>query len=113
MNFEESIDLSLEGKLSEEEWGAFQRELLKNPELLSCYVEQRWVHAQLTSDQKFLAESANQRISAKKKPVYQQPKLASKVASQSLRDGLLPPRLLFFPSSSFRRNLKLLHLLPP
>jgi len=61
MNFEESIDLSLEGKLSEEEWGAFQRELLKNPELLSCYVEQRWVHAQLTSDQKFLAESANQR----------------------------------------------------
>ncbi|MDC0252162.1 hypothetical protein OAK74_02685 [bacterium] len=63
MNFEESIDLSLEGKLSEEEWGAFQRELLKNPELLSCYVEQRWVHAQLTSDQKFLAESANQRIS--------------------------------------------------
>ncbi len=63
MNFEESIDLSLEGKLSEEEWETFQRELLKNPELLSCYVEQRWVHAQLTSDQKFLAESANQRIS--------------------------------------------------
>ncbi len=60
MNFEESIDLSLEGKLSEEEWETFQRELLKNPELLSCYVEQRWAHAQLTSDQEFLAELAKQ-----------------------------------------------------
>ena len=60
MNFEESIDLSLEEKLSEEEWEAFQKELLKNPELLSCYVEQRWAHAQLTSDQEFLARLAKQ-----------------------------------------------------
>lgn len=64
MNSEESIDLSLEGRLSPEDWEALQQELLRDPDLLAKYVEQRWTHAQLLSDRKFLSELAEENHTA-------------------------------------------------
>ncbi len=55
MNPQDAIDRSLDGQLSEEEWEALQGTLLADPELLERYVEQRWLHAQLTVESDALA----------------------------------------------------------
>jgi len=47
MNFDEQIDRSFEGKLTQSEWDQLQKAILADSELRKAYVERRWLHAQL------------------------------------------------------------------
>ncbi|MEM9015956.1 MAG: FecR family protein [Verrucomicrobiota bacterium] len=56
MKEQEWIDQSFDDRLSEEDWVALQERLLKDPELLSAYVEQRWLHAELIAGSEALED---------------------------------------------------------
>jgi len=49
-NFNEQIDRSLEGQLSQSEWDALQKAIIADADLRQIYVERRWMHAQLLAE---------------------------------------------------------------
>lgn len=50
MNYDELIDRSLDGQLTEAEWNELQAAIIADNALRSKYVEQRWLHAQLSAE---------------------------------------------------------------
>jgi hypothetical protein len=54
MNYDEQIDCSFDGQLSQDEWDALQKAILADDKLRQCYVEKRWLHAQLLANEESL-----------------------------------------------------------
>lgn len=50
------IERALEGRLTEEEWAAFQADVVRDPVLRAVYAERAWLHASLRADRARLGQ---------------------------------------------------------
>lgn len=70
MNHQELIDLFLEGKLSDEQSAELEAALLIDPELMSSYVQQRWLHSELLTNKTLLSNLDEQILTRPQRFIY-------------------------------------------